>query len=119
MMIWEASSNIARETINQQETAVTNALDGFDLMKQDIGQFVAKIEEIMKYTQIIENNKITVLSAIQNISAIIEETIASSEEVKYVVETQLSAADHLHTESRELNDYAADLNQSIGMFKFE
>lgn len=112
------SSNIAKETISQQEIAVLNTLDVFDSMNQDVNLFIDKIKDIMKYIQIIQSNKKTVLSAVQNISAIIEETVASSEEVNNVVEVQLDSANNLNDAFNELDSYATELNQSIGAFKF-
>ena len=111
------SSNMAKEIINQQEAAVSNALNGSDSMNQDISLFIDKIKDIMESIQIVENNKKTVLSAIQNISAIIEETVAASEEVNSVIESQVNSADHLNNAFHELNGYAAELNESIGAFK--
>ncbi|SHO52675.1 methyl-accepting chemotaxis protein [Anaerocolumna xylanovorans] len=111
------SSFTAKEIVEHQELAVNNVLDCFQLMNKDLYEFINKVNIIQNKIGVVESSKQIVLSALESMSAIMQETVASSEEVNRVTEKQLSYADNLHLAFDELCSHALDLNVSIEVFE--
>jgi methyl-accepting chemotaxis protein len=64
-----------------------------------------------------QGDKNEVISAIENISSVSEETAAASQEVATTTEVQQKSIEHMTKSARTLNDLINELEQSLEKYK--
>jgi methyl-accepting chemotaxis protein len=108
----------------QAETIVksqTEALDKTVLVFEDISQYVGNLVNNLNGISIgvkeIDNAKIETLESISNISAVSEETAASSEEVSATANNQIDSVERLSISASELAQNAKKLEEAIQLFR--
>ena len=101
-----------KAAVENTSAVFRNITSSMDLLFQKIGQIMHSISEM-------EKNKEEALSAIQNISAVSQQTAAYSQEVTASIEEQVSSIEELASFTKELNEAANKLMNEISTFKIE
>lgn len=78
-----------------------------------------QVEQIMSNVVEMEHNKEYAINSIQNISAVAEETAASTQEVTASTQEQLSSIEELSRFAEELGDASKELKGSLSKFKIK
>lgn len=107
----------AEDIINVQNKAVQNTNAVFRNISSSIELLAEKIKQIMDSIAEMEKNRDGVLTSIQNISAVSQETAAYSEEVTASIEEQVSSIEELASYAAELNEVADKLINEVSIFK--
>ena len=102
-----------------QNEAVNSTMEIFKKIMHSMETLSVQVEQIMSKVTEMEENKNEAINAIQNISAVSEETASSSEEVTASTQEQLSRIEELAGYAEELEESAKDLQQTISKFKLE
>lgn len=84
----------------------------FDSLRHVLGQ----IDNVAKSAQIMADRNLQVIGEINNIAAISEETMASSQEVSATAEEQSASLQQVTTLAENLNSVAANLKDSVNTF---
>jgi methyl-accepting chemotaxis protein len=107
----------AKSTVLEQNQAVSNTKDIFN-------RILVSIEDLMKemkliQTSIVETNKgkEEIVTRMQNISAVSEESSASAEEVSATTEEISAVMNEFANSSEELQDLSTKLEEQINKFK--
>lgn len=98
---------------------ITNVIDSFNNINKHVDELALKLESIIKGLGVIETSKVDTLNAIENISAVAQETSASSEEVDATAIQQVDAVTVLYDEAKILKGYSSELEDIIKLFKTE
>lgn len=110
-------ANEAENVVKDQETAVTNTERSFVDMNCHVEKLVNNVDMILENIHNIEDSKVKTLMAIENISAVSQQTAAASMSVNETTTRQLDAVHTLNNLSIELDDNAKALEQVIHQFK--
>lgn len=116
------AENIVREAENvvrDQGTAVGNTEKSFHDMNSHVERLVGNVTMIIENINNIETAKAKTLTAIENISAVSQETAAASSNVSETADHQLDAVESLNGLSKELDENAKSLETMIHQFKVE
>ncbi|MCT4613225.1 MAG: methyl-accepting chemotaxis protein [Clostridia bacterium] len=106
-----------KEITTEQVSAVDSASESFESISSAINEVTEKIDTISKFVDALNNEKVQIVSAIENISAVSEETAAASEEVSATVEQQTSSIEGIAKSATNLKDISKKLNDQINIFK--
>jgi len=116
----QSSVAIAREAdsiVKEQQEAVNDTTGAFRSMEEQVTILTKELDNILKEVQEMDKTRSQTLNAIQEISAVSEETAASATNVTEMVGTQLSGVKELSRNSEKLSSSADELSQAIGQFK--
>ncbi len=102
--------------LRSQNEAVSNATEIFKRIMGSMDNLSTQVEQIMSRITEMEENKADAINAIQNISAVSEETAAASEEVTASTQEQLSSIEELSRFADELKASSDELQRSITKF---
>ncbi|AFS77360.1 methyl-accepting chemotaxis sensory transducer with Cache sensor Mcp [Gottschalkia acidurici 9a] len=104
--------------MNQEQTDIVFKVnESFRNINNLIEDITVKIESIGKYIHDINEDKNKVVNSIEDISAISEQTAASSESVVTSVVDQTTATEEVSRYAEKLNELANALNEKLGEFK--
>lgn len=112
--------NIAKEAedvVEAQGKSLENAEQVFDAIREQFHSLVGSLAEITNGIETITNAKVQTIDAIQNISAVSQQTAAASEEVTETANRQLEQVEGLNKASEALTINSKDLSQAIDLFK--
>lgn len=109
----------AEDIVVLQEEALGNTVSIFNAIHSHMQKLSENIDQITSEAKEMIVTKDNTLSAIENISAVLEETAAASSEVLTAVEGQVDSAEYLNTASRTLRDDSKKLQQAITIFKID
>lgn len=110
---------IAKEAdgiVQEQQTAVDDTTDAFRTMKEQVGLLTQQLESILTGVEEMDKTRSATLSAIEEISAVSEQTAASTASVSEMVTQQLEGVEQLSHNSERLSASAEELEKSIGQF---
>ena len=114
-----AIANIADGVVKEQEEAVFNSEQSFYALNHHVEKLVGNVDQILESVNNIEGAKGVVLLAIENFSAISEETAAATTSVNEMTEQQLHGVETLNHLAIELDDNAGSLEQTVSQFIIE
>jgi methyl-accepting chemotaxis protein len=119
--IIHAEANVKESAIITKETsaASTNASTAFETIKSKIQKTAEQIEQLSESMIEIGKNKEVVFDAIQNISAIAEQSASSTEEVSASVEQQTASIQQISSMSTNLEKLAENLKDEVNRFKLQ
>lgn len=100
-----------------QEEALLVTVDVFHEIQKDISSLAKNISEISKDIKSVEKAKEGTLNAINSISAIAQETVATSEGVEHVAAKQLQVVRQLNGAAWSLDEESKKLCDAIGKFQ--
>ena len=106
----------ANTIVQEQQEAVNDTTGAFHKMGKQVDVLVAQLEEILTGVEEIDHTRTITLSAIQEISAVSEETAAAATDVTNVVGKQLEGVEELSQNSERLSVSAEELDKSIKQF---
>lgn len=99
------------------EARLNNVVKLFHNINLHVDDLATKLEKISSGIEEINHSKADTLTAIENISAVAEETSAASEEVDATAQQQLDSVRKLNDSAKALNKDAAELESAIMTFK--
>lgn len=107
----------AQDIVKSQNQAVDIAVSAFENIAASMDTLADKINEIMNRISEMDDYKNHTITAMQNISAVSQESAASIQEVTASTEEQLSGIEELAAFAQELSETADELSKTIGKFK--
>ena len=102
--------------VQEQQVAVDDTTQAFRTMQKQMGVLMGELEGILKGVNDMEQTRSVTLMAIQEISAVAEQTAASTADVSNVVTAQLEGVEELSQNSERLSASAEELGQAINQF---
>lgn len=106
-----------RELIIQEQEKVSETQGRFNELNQQIENSISQISEIADKTGVLDDNKVSITSSVQDLSAISEENAANNEEVTASLQTMVANIQTVTDKSREMNLKAQNLEDVIGRFR--
>lgn len=110
-------ADYAQEIVRIQENAVRQVIEVFGNMSVQITELLSELKQIAVGTEAADRERNDTLDAVENISAIIEETASSALMVHDMAENLLQSAEKLDCISHALNDNMDGLKTEISAFK--
>lgn len=111
------SMAVLKEISHKQNQAVTDVIKSFETIKESYNVISNDIQSIGAAVTGVNHDKELIVSSIENISAVSEETAAASEEVTASMEQQTFAVEEVSKAAQELNAISIQLSQEISKFK--
>lgn len=105
--------------VDEQEMAVGQTKEIFSEILDSIEKMIVKVDEIRGSIVVTNDNKATLVSAMDNISAISQETASASEEVTASTEEITATMEEFSRYSTELKSLANQLGNEINKFKIK
>ena len=100
-----------------QEQAVSQVIEVFEGMNNQIKTLFTNLKEIAENAESVDKDRNDTLDAVENISAIIEETASGSALVREMANELLSSVDKLSQTAQNLNEDMNGLKAEIAVFK--
>ena len=107
----------AEDVVEVQGESLENAEKVFAQIQSRFEELLSNLSEITGGIDTIAEAKSVTIDSIQSISAVSEETAASSEEVTETANRQLGAVEGLNTAAEDLLTNARHLSEAIDLFK--
>ena len=107
------------EVIEKQDEKVNETENSFRDVKQGIDNSIAGIEVISEKTRRLDEARIRVVDAVQNLTAIAEENAASTQETSAAASMVGEYMNNVSTDAVELNNLAKTLNDVVAEFIME
>jgi len=111
------SMGIMRKVSAEQNSAVNKTDSAFSDIANAINSIVLKINEVNQAVTKMQNDKTEVIAAIENISAVSQQTAAFSEEVAVTSEHQLKYIDDMREASGTLDKLVKELAEKLSKYK--
>lgn len=112
-----SSMEVMKKVSQEQNQAVDKTNSSFNDIANAIDFIVEKINEVNKAVIKMQTDKTEVISAIENISSVSEETAASSQEVAATTENQLKTIDDMKIASESLSQLVKQLDVKLKRYK--
>ena len=107
----------SKDTSNEQVTSVTSTEDVFKEISISINSIKIVLGDINKLSESLQGTKEIVVDAISNLSAITEESVASTQEVSASMESQLSSIINITNACNELESITTNLSSLVSSFE--
>lgn len=111
-----ASSHDAEAEVIAQVESVDVTKDAFGNMDSSLTQLLEHLNKIINNIKNMDDDREAVLDAVENISAVYQQTAASSSTVNHTAHSQLDLAKELNSSMQELQLIMQDLEKAIGLF---
>ena len=111
------SAKEAESMVATQEQAVSQVIEVFEEMNNQIKTLFTNLKEIAENAESVDKDRNDTLDAVENISAIIEETASGSALVREMANELLSSVDKLSQTAQNLNEDMDGLKAEIAVFK--
>lgn len=112
-----SSMEIMKKVSQEQNLAVDKTNSSFTDIANAIDYIVAKINDVNTAVIKMQEDKSEVISAIENISSVSQQTAASSEEVAATTENQLKTLDDMKIASESLDQLVKQLDIKLKKYK--
>ncbi|NLO98766.1 MAG: hypothetical protein GX386_00530 [Clostridiaceae bacterium] len=110
------SSQEAGTEVKAQVENVEITKDAFNNMDTSLTQLLEHLNRIINNIRNMDDDRKAVLSAVENISAVYQQTAASSSTVNHTAHSQLNLAKELNHSMQELQLSMQDLEKALGLF---
>lgn len=110
-------SMIAEDIVSKQTSTVTDTIDVFKKIYNDIENIINEISSLRNAIESMERHRNDTLMAIENISAVSEENAASISVVNDSLKNQMAIVDNIHDSMKDLEEKAGILNHAVNAFK--
>ncbi len=114
-----SSMEIMKKVSQDQNLAVDKTNSSFSDIANAIDFIVEKISDVNTAVIKMQNDKGDVISAIENISSVSQQTAASSEEVAATTENQLKILDEMKSSAQSLDQLVNQLNINLKKYKLK
>ncbi|MFT4145832.1 MAG: hypothetical protein QM644_15375, partial [Mobilitalea sp.] len=111
------SAKEAQTVVSMQNEAVSQSIDAFGNMNAGIERLIANLSVIGYNMKNMEIAREGTLMAVENISAIAEQTLANSNTIEDTVYEQARSVMTLDNASNEMSENAKELNEAIHIFR--
>lgn len=108
---------VMKKVSMEQAGAVDSTNKAFGDIANGILSIVQKIKDVNDAVAKMQTDKDNVISAIENISSVSQETAASSEQVAATTEAQLKEIDDMKTAAEQLDELVQGLDKNLKKFK--
>ncbi|ACL76521.1 methyl-accepting chemotaxis protein [Ruminiclostridium cellulolyticum] len=112
-----SSMEIMKKVSQEQNFAVDKTNSSFSDIANAIDFIVSKINDVNEAVIKMQTDKSEVISSIENISSVSQQTAASSEEVAATTENQLKVIDEMKIASESLNQLVKQLDNKLKKYK--
>lgn len=102
---------------SQQNEALTDVNESFEMIFKAVENISGQIEVVTIELGELDNSKNELLNSVTNISAISEETAASTEQVEQSMDEQTKAVEQVAISAERLNELSSELNSKIDVFR--
>lgn len=109
----------AEEIVSSQIEALTRTINVFKKINLHVNSLADNFKDIIERLKTIETVKEGALTSIQNISAVTQQTAASSEEMNATAILQMEAVEQLSKSANILENDAKKLVEAIKIFKIK
>lgn len=103
--------------VQEQQEAVNDTTDAFKTMEEQMSVLLGELESILVGVEEMDKTRAATLAAIEEISAVSEQTAASATNVTNMVVQQLEGVEELNQNSEKLSSSAEELGQAVSKFK--
>jgi methyl-accepting chemotaxis protein len=110
------TANEADSIIKEQELAVNQSEKAFDDINNHVENLIRNVEVISETIHVIEQSRADTLTAIEDISAVSQQTAAAAISINETTNHQLEAVENLNSLSGELKLNAKELADTVGRF---
>lgn len=107
----------AESVVGRQNEAVNHTIEAFYNMNHGIERLITNLSVITNNMSIMEESREGTLTAVENISAISEETLATSGTIENTVCEQSKSVLTLEQAANEMNENAKDLKEAMNTFR--
>jgi methyl-accepting chemotaxis protein len=111
------SMEIMKKVTQEQTVAVNKTDNAFNDIANAITLIIKKINEVNLAVTKMQTDKDEVISAIENISSVSQQTAASSEEVAATTEHQLKAIEDMKSDAENLDLLVQELDKKLKKYK--
>lgn len=108
---------VMKKASEQQNSSVNQTHESFIKISGAIESIVSKINDVNKAVEQMEKDKNKVVSVIENISAVSEETAAASKDVAATTEVQLKTFKDLKVAADKLNSLSGQMDKNLNKYK--
>ena len=109
--------NTLKDTMDIQDNMVQVTAEKFNGISLSISKAISVLKALNSSNNLMKEEKNTIISIVENLSAIAEENAAATEEVAASVEEQTSSIYNFNEYLSELTDLAKTLQDNISKFK--
>ncbi len=113
------SMELMKKMSQDQNVAVNKTDSAFNDIANAITYIVGKINEVNQAVSKMQNDKLQVTSAIENISSVSEETAAASQEVAATTEHELIAISEMTKSVNNLDELVRELDNKLSKYLLE
>lgn len=103
--------------VTDQDTQTKTTRDKFNEIEEAVAKSKTIVDRISQNSKLIEEKNATIISVIQNLSAIAEENAATTEQASASVETQTQSINDLSSSSSQLSEIASQLQAVVSTFQ--
>lgn len=107
------------EIIQTQNECVNTAILSFRQIASHVEVLAGRVEQIMNEIEVMQKNNMDAMNVIQSVSAISQQTAASTEEITASTCQQMKSMEEYTIFAQELNETAQELLKSVSRFKIE
>lgn len=106
----------AENVMVMQEMAVTNTSSSYMKINESVDHLILLLKEVIENVGNIEEARVSTLGAIENISAVLEEIVASTNSVNQTSSNQMESVEQLSQSANNLNHNADELVGAVNKF---
>lgn len=110
-------ANKIKDTVGAERSALSKVTERFGEVEENIGSTIRSFESIARKVEELNQTKVKVLDAVEQLSSISEENAASAQETNASAAELNSILAGISEEAAELKEIAHDLKEQIGKFK--
>ncbi len=110
-------ATMTESILSSQNDAMIKTTDAFKRIKESMDRLLERVESIFNHISEMEDAKEQAINSIYNVSAVTEETAASTQQITASVQNQLFDIKELSEFAEGLGHAAVDLNSAISKFK--
>lgn len=107
----------AKIVVSMQNEIVDHTIDAFHNMNSGIERLIENLSTISNNMKNMETAREGTLGAVENISAISEETLATSSSIEMTVHNQADSVARLEEASKKMEENAKDLIETVNLFR--
>ncbi len=109
--------DIGKEASEIANGAANDVTNNFDVIKQSIENTITHIDNLILNVKTVDDDKNTVMSAMEGVSAISEESAAATEEVSASVQEQYAAMETISQAVESMKTITENLQDIVNMFE--
>lgn len=113
------SMKLTNEAMELQRETVKGTDEAFHSIRAQMDEAQTQLASVMNTLSLVQRFEQKMSDAIQNISAVAEESAAATEEVAALAKDQERSADHLVTQSHSLGEIVQTLEEELAQFRVE